>query len=618
MTIPFNNNKDVFLKIGREVPENDVNIAYFEVPEITPKNNIKIINEAINMSSNLNIVSDEECYVNEGYKLFYNIYDPAKYNDTFYSRSFMITDKIIGNTPVFFKHRLRYNHLDTSYNQVFENIKIVDANNKEVSEDYFYSLEIKELEGKINNRSRFEVTIYLNFRPGPEEEFYINYFPEHNKLSGYQEVLNPTPIFTRISVNNFFENYLDNPEAKVYAIEAKDKGFNIYVPVKAVLSLLNEEEDDELRPYQYINNRDFTYNTRKYYLSFNDLNNKIYASINEMLGPDNEWYLDINYDTFVDNTIDKKFFYNIPEFFYQDIYWEDGIPCRDAFEENAMVLDSHTIQLKNKPLFIRETVNEKGYVVPENIIVRDGNGKEYTVINWNIHNGKIMTIEDVSYQKISVEYVCQATSYRYNGYYDENGKFIHIDFNPRVGHFYTEKILSRDTGVGDIIEHVPSYQLTSKMVSIYLKPEYVFEGNELISRSGTTLFHTINHDLHQNPYHPLIDKDISNNIYTIDNIKLIARIFVIPITNPEKIVMIDTRSRGGGIKEGLERALRDLHPEVNFYWDIGNWNGDYYPVNGVVVIELPKTILSEFTHEEILAKIEKHLALGVLPVVKYI
>ena len=28
------------------------------------------------MSSNLNIVSDEECYVNEGYKLFYNIYDP--------------------------------------------------------------------------------------------------------------------------------------------------------------------------------------------------------------------------------------------------------------------------------------------------------------------------------------------------------------------------------------------------------------------------------------------------------------------------------------------------------------------------------------------------------------
>ena len=578
MTIPFNNNKDVFLKIGREVPENDVNIAYFEVPEITPKNNIKIINEAINMSSNLNIVSDEECYVNEGYKLFYNIYDPAKYNDTFYSRSFMITDKIIGNTPVFFKYRLRYNHLDTSYNQVFKNIKIVDANNKEVSEDYFYSLEIKELEGKINNRSRFEVTIYLNFRPGPEEEFYINYFPEHNKLSGYQEVLNPIPIFTRISVNNFFENYLDNPEAKVYAIEAKDRGFNIYVPVKAVLSLLNEEEDDKLRPYQYINNRDFAYNTRKYYLSFNDLNNKIYASINEMLGPDNEWYLDINYDTFVDNTIDKKFFYNIPEFFYQDIYWEDGIPCRDAFEENAMVLDSHTIQLKNKPLFIRETVvensgydvgwiagrnlyqnskgpftltprntgnssdnynyyrfycemelnetytisadieithgdfdkvsvypypggsvrtvpipsngrikhtfvktsetidsvliyagiagstrgqgiiirnvkiekgnkatdwtpapNEKGYVVPENIIVRDGNGKEYTVINWNIHNGKIMTIEDVSYQKISVEYVCQATSYRYNGYYDENGKFIHIDFNPRVGHFYTEK-----------------------------------------------------------------------------------------------------------------------------------------------------------------------------------
>ena len=45
MTKKFNNSNDVFLKVGKEVPEQDVNIAFYSTPKITPENNIKIIIE---------------------------------------------------------------------------------------------------------------------------------------------------------------------------------------------------------------------------------------------------------------------------------------------------------------------------------------------------------------------------------------------------------------------------------------------------------------------------------------------------------------------------------------------------------------------------------------------
>jgi hypothetical protein len=47
-------------------------------------------------------------------------------------------------------------------------------------------------------------------------------------------------------------------------------------------------------------------------------------------------------------------------------------------------------------------------------------------------------------------------------------------------------------------------------------------------------------------------------------------------------------------------------------------NGKSYPSNGVVVIELPEEVLERFTHNEIVARVEKQVALGVLPVIEYV
>jgi hypothetical protein len=58
------------------------------------------------------------------------------------------------------------------------------------------------------------------------------------------------------------------------------------------------------------------------------------------------------------------------------------------------------------------------------------------------------------------------------------------------------------------------------MISIYLKPEYVIDGNEIITRNGETLFHTINNDIHISQNHPMINSDIENNYYSYEDVKL--------------------------------------------------------------------------------------------------
>jgi hypothetical protein len=607
----FNGSSEVFLKVGREVPEQDVNIAFYKTPEVTVENNIEIINQSVSMNDNINNNSDMVCYVDEGYKLFYNIYgDSDDFVDTFYSKDFSLTDITIDGEAVFFRHKLRYIHLDTEFEQVEKNIDIIDEGRDSIDERYFYKLDIKELPGQTNNKNRYEITIYLNFKP--DEQFKIIYNPENKKLNNYEEILNPVEIYQRVSANDFYENRL-NTNDKVYAIENRRNGFAIMVPIKAIMQIVND--DDSVRTEEYLSSNNFIYDTKKFFLSFNDSTSKIYASVNKNLRKNDSWHIDINRDSFVDNKIDRLYIYEIPEFLYQDIYWIDGYPCMKYFEEEVSVVDEHTVELKNAPLFIKTETNEEGIKVPSNISLKDTAGNEYTVKNWDIENGLLYVDENIIYKKIIADYVVRQNKFKYRGYYDENGQFIQLDINPRSGHFYSTKDIKNG---GAVTHNIPSYKLTSKMISIYLKPEYVIDGNEIITRNGETLFHTINNDIHISQNHPMINSDIENNYYSYEDVKLISRVFIVPITNPEKLEVTDTRTRGGGIKEKLIKEVKKIDRNAEFYWDIGKWNGKSYPSNGVVVIELPEEVLERFTHNEIVARVEKQVALGVLPVIEYV
>jgi len=86
---------------------------------------------------------------------------------------------------------------------------------------------------------------------------------------------------------------------------------------------------------------------------------------------------------------------------------------------------------------------------------------------------------------------------------------------------------------------------------------------------------------------------------------------------------VDTRVRGGGILETISEELRrELEIESDHYWDIGYWDGEPYPENGVIVIRLDRKLLKQyggiFTEDEIELKCYKHVAHGVYLLIEYV
>ena len=107
------------------------------------------------------------------------------------------------------------------------------------------------------------------------------------------------------------------------------------------------------------------------------------------------------------------------------------------------------------------------------------------------------------------------------------------------------------------------------------------------------------------------------------NTLLLAKIQVRPNSARDGIQLTDTRSRGGGLLRTIgQNIINEIMPEANSYWDIGYWDGDPYPENGVVIIKLPRFILKshggKLTKEEVEAAVEKHLAFGVFYIIEYI
>jgi len=109
---------------------------------------------------------------------------------------------------------------------------------------------------------------------------------------------------------------------------------------------------------------------------------------------------------------------------------------------------------------------------------------------------------------------------------------------------------------------------------------------------------------------------------------VLGSIFISANSQIENVDLIDTRPRGGGIPVDIDvtdnRLPGDTTKEAKTYFDIGNWDGDPVPLGGVVLIELPKEILTgaggfqKFTQDEIEEIVNKHLAAGVKSIIRYI
>lgn len=101
----------------------------------------------------------------------------------------------------------------------------------------------------------------------------------------------------------------------------------------------------------------------------------------------------------------------------------------------------------------------------------------------------------------------------------------------------------------------------------------------------------------------------------------LAELFSIQTLVPSDIEMLDVRIRGGGIKEKYIETALSLQDELQWYWDVGYWDGQSYPGMGAIIVEIPRKVLAEaggdFTRAQVSDIVRKHMAEGCHPIIRY-
>ena len=98
---------------------------------------------------------------------------------------------------------------------------------------------------------------------------------------------------------------------------------------------------------------------------------------------------------------------------------------------------------------------------------------------------------------------------------------------------------------------------------------------------------------------------------------ILAEMAVNPPHSKEGLSVIDVREDGGGVDSDLYEEAKLLNPEIQWLSDTGSFDGQIYPSNAVIVIKLPKTILQDFTLDNLRQMVKEKVPYGVYPLIRF-
>ena len=233
------------------------------------------------------------------------------------------------------------------------------------------------------------------------------------------------------------------------------------------------------------------------------------------------------------------------------------------------------------------------------------NDEELTIESLEPNSGYVRVREQISHlDNILADYYYVEEYLEYKGYYDEEEDiFWHLDLNPTLGHTITYP----DIENGEIkTSNKDTYRLLGEKIYVYMIPSY----DELYGEENN---YTIRHTFKKEHWEYIRD--------SIPGALLLGVVQVREHNNIDDLVVMDTRRRGGGLKEHYSRRYISNTSRYNpdTYWDIGGFNNITYPSQGVVSVVLPKKALErrKVSDEEIEKAVKSHLSLGVVPSIKF-
>lgn len=298
-----------------------------------------------------------------------------------------------------------------------------------------------------------------------------------------------------------------------------------------------------------------------------------------------------------------QFEYAIPEYAYQLWDLTYGPPYKKALSERVEVIDSHTIQLEQTPMYVDPSsvlyaTDYPGFA-PTGFItvsVNDSVVPATGVLDWDIYNGTVKLAQLLTHRdNITATYMYKDDFYEYTGFVGSGNlypdtppfPFLSLDLNPTPSHNY-------------------EMYASGAIASIYARPYINVDINTVLENN--TLYHNFT--------------GVPSGVYDFK----IGSVALGPHCKSSDVKITDVRVRGGGLsKKALEEKELEkvdiVQPEAQFYWDRGYFDGQAVPANGAIVVRIPKAVLQSyggpFEEDEVRSKVNKHLALGEYIIIEY-
>lgn len=307
-----------------------------------------------------------------------------------------------------------------------------------------------------------------------------------------------------------------------------------------------------------------------------------------------------------------KVCYTMPEYDEQHYSEKYGQPYVDILEEKVTILNSHMVKTECFPLFIKE--NETTISLFKKL---DDELFEIHIKDISYADGIIITEETISENdNIICNYTYIEESYIYRGFWRNQDDFARIDLNPNKYHTYSDMNYTPSTTK-------PSKNLFNKVIYFFMRPTVEYE----VDAENDSLIYDVEND---DGIGTVILENKETLYHQIDNAQpesehdiYIGSVYIRQNTSLHSTILVDSRTRGGGVIESMKDSLRrELEPESDYYLDIGYYDGEPYQENGVIIIRLDNSLLKEFggrfTQGDIETKVKRWLGFGVYPIIEYV
>lgn len=534
--------------VGDFVPEHAINLGYINVPALTSRDSVRVINQiganitsipknkrivTLNVSGRIaNMITPTDyCVITSKFALDNDEMDTDRkrlYNALWYR--YKLRSKVratIGASEGYFDDAGIYVYVDK--------LGKLESTNKlwrVVIDDATYSAD-----------GIYECSIWTNFQASG---YRVSYTPEDGTL-GHSETLNPMPAFFQSSsVGDYKYTAVPNSTYSQYTVNTS----KISTPFTKAAIWFPTDHQWEMKMPSYT-------------------------------GKKSNWYIKIGRGQFTGTVSGSDRIYRNDSYYNQN-FVTDSMPLIQIVNDKCTIVNNKQIKITHGPLYVDGGTYDITVTVDGNTYTTNPVDTEdfSEIVDYDSKTG-IITLPKIvqDNSSVSATYYIWELYYKYRGYINTLSSYMHIDFNTNYGHY-----TSYDSATGTLSD--------SNLLIHYAPSFWINPHDSSGSPPSTDIYHNFNPNNGISVGTPYIsDETIQLGMVSI-------------ISNVKEPDIMDGRNYGGGLKDDI---IDDNESEQ--YWDIGFWEGRPYQSNGVAICDINN---SEYEKEFIKDIINEYRAVGTL------